>query len=365
MVKRITFVISSLSAGGAERVMSIMANYWAQKEINITLLTFNDSSERPFFELDSRIQYIPLGLTGISRNPLDGILNNFKRILALRGAIRKTNPDTVISFQDTTNIITILATRGLKIPVIVSEHNEPTVWNIGMIWNMMRRLAYPMANKVILLSERARSYYPEKVRRSAIVIPNPVQTPPTALANVDIRKPAIIAMGRFGHEKGFDILLRAFALAGEDNPDWSLTILGDGSQRRSYEDLIENLNLQGRVFMPGRVQNPYDYLKLSDIFVLSSRNECFPMVLCEAMACGVPVISFDCMTGPREIITDGVDGILVPPEDEEQLASAMSKLMGDKLTRNRMGKEGKQIIERFGVDKIMAKWEELIAETQD
>src|SRR5689334_18368128 len=122
---RLTLVISSLASGGAERVMSIMANYWAERGLSVTLLTFDDGHERPFFELDPKITHVPLDLLGASENPLRGAVNNLKRVFVLRKAIRGSKPDAVISFMDKMNVLTILAAAGLPLPVIISERTDP------------------------------------------------------------------------------------------------------------------------------------------------------------------------------------------------------------------------------------------------
>lgn len=364
MTKRITFVIASLGAGGAERVMSIMANYWIAEGNDITILTLSDSSKSVFYELEPRINYVPLGLEGNSNNKIEGLLNNIKRIYKLRHAIKASKPDVIISFLDTTNILTTLATRGLKVPIILSEHNAINKVDIGWLWSMLRARIYPMADKVVLLSERMRSYYPVSVRETAVVIPNPVlvsQNSTKDTPEVFLEKPSIMAMGRLSYEKGFDLLMRSFAMIKDDYPLWSVTILGEGDARGELEFLRNELGLEGKVHMPGLVKNPYDYLRQADIFVLSSRNEGFPVALCEAMACGSAVISFDCMTGPAEIIDNGVNGILVPPENANSLANAMAKLIVSEDDRKRLGSMACDITTRFGVEKVMQEWIDLVA----
>lgn len=340
--------------------MSVIANHWAREGVEVTMLTL--SADSPFYELDPRVSLKKLGLQGGSAGVGAGLFANIGRVRRLRGAIKESAPDAVISFIDTTNVLTILATRGLGVPVIVSEHNEPTVAPLGRAWDFLRRLTYPLADGVALLTERARGYYPKSAREKAVVIPNPVVVPAESHGGREpmVKSPAVMAMGRLSREKGFDILLRAFAKAWRSRPGWSLVILGEGPLRRELAELTSELGMEDAVKMPGLVKNPHDYLRQADIFALSSRFEGFPVSLLEAMALGAAVVSFDCMTGPREVIRDGVDGLLVPPEDEEALAEAMGRLMDAEGERRRLGEEAKRVVERYGVENVMRMWEDLL-----
>lgn len=361
---RLTLIISSLSSGGAERVMSTMANYWATKGWEITLLTFVDSTTPPFYELDSRICHIPLGVAGESPNPIIAIWNNLKRIRTLRAAIGNSKPDAVISFMDTTNAIALLATRGLNVPVVVSERNDPARRRIGRIWEQVRQWTYPFADRIVVQTKRAQNYFSSNLQARACIIPNPVLLPPKEKERLDklLGKRSLIAMGRFERQKGFDLLLQAFAKLKDLYPEWTLTILGEGTLRSDLESLCNQLGLIDRVHFPGRVKNPYKFLKQADLFVMSSRWEGFPNALCEAMACGLPVISTDCSSGPREIIRDGVDGILVPNEDVLELTAAMERLMSDEEERKRLAACAPEVTERFSLEKIMGMWEVVLKE---
>ncbi|MBD1945819.1 glycosyltransferase family 4 protein [Coleofasciculus sp. FACHB-712] len=359
---RLTLVIASLSAGGAERVMSIMANYWAAKRWKITLLTFDDGKVPPFYDLDCHVHHIRLGIARESLSLLVGIWNNLKRIQVLRAAIADSHPDVVISFIDKNNILTLLATRGLHIPVVVSERIHPAMYSIGGVWELLRQWMYPKANRVVVVTARSLSYFSAQIQSRSYVIPNPVifiNTHQTELAKL-ITKPSLIAVGRLDYQKGFDILLQAFAQLKVCYPDWTLTILGEGALRTELEALRNQLGLSNRVHLPGRVKNIYEFLKQADIFVMSSRFEGFPNALCEAMACGLPVISTDCPTGPREIIRDGVDGILVSSGDVNALAVAMNRLMSDEGERKRLAARAPDLTERFSIEKVMGMWENLV-----
>lgn len=363
--KRITLVIHSLEPGGAERVLSIMANWWAKKGREVTIITFTDAGEKSFYELASTVNIVSLSLSKKSSGVVSGLLNNVGRVAKLRRAISKSRPDVVISFIDTTNALVALACRGLGVPLILAEHNEPSMADIGRIWEAIRTITYPMADKVALLSERARGYYPERIRRKTIVIPNPVVMAPeseTGTIDASVKVPFVMSMGRLGPEKGYDLLIKAFSIIANRYPEWSLVILGEGAKRGELKNIIEELGLSGRVMMPGLVKNPYDYLKQAGLYVLSSRYEGFPVALCEAMASGTAVVSFDCKTGPREIIREGVDGILVPPGDVEKLSESIAAMIDDKKKREEYGANARQVVERFGLEKVMGVWETVIDE---
>jgi glycosyltransferase involved in cell wall biosynthesis len=174
---------------------------------------------------------------------------------------------------------------------------------------------------------------------------------------------SVVAMGRLTRQKRFDLLLRAFHQCAKKHDGWSLIILGEGEERRSLEALTSELGLRGRVSLSGLVQEPTQILKGAELFVMSSQYEGFPNALLEAMACGVAVISTDCASGPREIIRDGVNGVLVPPNDVEALASAMDRLMSNQAERQRLGANAREVTERFSIGKIMNMWDELLTHT--
>jgi glycosyltransferase involved in cell wall biosynthesis len=170
---------------------------------------------------------------------------------------------------------------------------------------------------------------------------------------------ALIAMGRLSFEKGFDMLLVAFSKAVKNCNGWKLTIWGEGDQRENLEKLIEELDLTEMVKLPGVTRNPYGKMQESDLFVLSSRFEGIPNVLCEAMACGLPVVSFNCPSGPGTIIRDGYNGVLVPPEDVDELANTLEKLMTDPGLRKSLGNQATEISSKFSVEKVGRMWEKL------
>jgi len=360
---RITLIIYSLANGGAERVMSTMANYWAVRGEDITLITIN-SMDSDFYPLDSRIRRVALDLKRDSSTNWESIKNNLIRLARLRVAIKKSNPEVIISFLDQMNVLSLVATRGLALPVIVSEHIDPRKLPPVGIWKSLRRWTYSWASIVVVLTTELREVLTEFVSNDRLrVIPNAalsMQENTDAIPQFNISSPYMVAMGRLVGQKGFDYLLEAFSRCGHD--EWSLIILGEGPERVRLEAMADQLGLGHRVHFPGKVNDPEAVLMRAELFVLSSRFEGFPMALIEAMSCGLPVVSFDCPTGPSEIIRNGHDGILVQPEDVEALAGAMNRLMEDKSERKRLGSHARDVTERFSIDKIMGLWDSTISE---
>jgi GalNAc-alpha-(1->4)-GalNAc-alpha-(1->3)-diNAcBac-PP-undecaprenol alpha-1,4-N-acetyl-D-galactosaminyltransferase len=358
---KVTLVIGGMGMGGAERVMSILANYWATHGWEVTLITLVDRSKPSFYPLDPKIQLVQLGVTGDSGNPVMAIVKIWQRVRVLRQAIIASAPDVAIGFMATSGVMSVLACWNLGIPVIVSKRIYPAMSEANRVWKLLMKWTYPFADLVVVLTKSALSFYPPDKGYRAIVLPNPVIVPPaTDLIDGLLPTPTLIAVGRLAPQKGFDLLITAFAKIQHDYPDWHLTILGEGESRLELEELRSEYQLIDRVHLPGKVTNVHDYLRQADIFVMSSRCEGFPNALCEAMACGLPVISTDCLSGPREIITDRVDGILVATEDVESLAMGLSELMSDPAKRQQLAHAAPQILERFGLEQVMSLWTDTV-----
>ena len=360
---RITLITFSRGGGGAERVISNMANYWAAHDWEVTLLTYGDGSAADVYDVHPAVACWPLGIKARSANSIEAIARNLKRLVVIRRAIKSTDPDAVISFLDRINVRTILSCLGMGLPVIVSERVDPEQHSIGLVWNFLRGLSYRYAARLITQTEDALNYFPLAMRQNGCVIPNPLSIPDNVRLDKDHnRQKVAIGMGRLAHQKGFDLLLRAFAIVARKFRDWSLVIWGDGDLRSNLESLRDQLGLKERVTFSGWTNDPFVEMLRAGLFVLSSRYEGFPNVLCEAMACGLPVVSFDCPSGPNQIIRDGVDGILVPPDDVHALAAAMERLMEDQSVRASLGSHAADVVRRFGVDRVMSMWDAVVCD---
>lgn len=357
----VTFVISSLAAGGAQKVLSFLANHWAKSGWHVTILVFSGPGEVPFFPLDPSVRYVPLALDGESSNLIEGAWNNVRRILRLRYTIREHAPKVVIAFMDQENILTTLAMQGLAVPVIVSVRIDPMLSPMGTLWRFMRAQVYPLTDYVVVPISRIGAAFSSRIQRKVTVIPNPVFPPGETEPRQASATRTIIAVGRLTRQKGFDVLMHAFARLTDRYPDWRLNILGDGPLRAELEGLRVELNLTEVVKLQGESKNIHNYLAQADLFVLSSRYEGFPNALCEAMASGLAVVATDCRTGPGEIIEDGVNGLLASPDDVVSLAGCMDRLMSGDVERKRLGANARNISERFHPQKIAEMWDSLIS----
>ncbi len=358
-------VIADLGAGGAERVLTTLANEWAKQGRQITVLTLGDGAVPPFFALDPSVRLRPLALARPSHHPLLALAHNLLRILVLRRALVAARPQVVIAFMDQTNILTLCATVGLALPVIVTEHTDPMYSSLPRPWQLLRRLTYPWAAQLIVLNASVRNYFSPRVQKKARIIPNPVVLSPATPPIHATSSPSpsiLLAMGRLVELKGFDRLLRAWAKIAPHHPDWVLEIWGAGPCYADLDALARQLELGNQLRLPGLTRDPYRIMRQADLFVATSHYEGFSLVLAEAMACGLPVVSFDCPSGPRELIRDGVDGLLVPNGNVDALALTLDNLIRNPATRQTLAALAPQVLERFSLATVMGQWEALIEE---
>ncbi|MFH1265875.1 MAG: glycosyltransferase, partial [Planctomycetota bacterium] len=275
---RIAMVISSLSAGGAERVLVLLSKGLAALGHRVSVVTVF-GEEDDFYTLPEGVDRVALDLGKTTRTPVEKITVNAGRLSSLRRALRRIGPDVVISFMPETNVLVLLAGLRTKAPVIATEHADPRKEWTNRTWKGLRRLAYRLASRVVSVSEGVDAYFSWLPKARRAVIPNPI-----SLAELDapageplaLAWPrAVAAMGRLEPEKGFDLLIDAFARLAAGFPDWGLVILGEGSERGRLESLAAGYGLRERVELPGVLEDPFSTLKRADLFVLSSRSEGF------------------------------------------------------------------------------------------
>lgn len=361
----VTLTISSMQCGGAERCMAVLADRLVRRGYTVTLLTY--PSEKPdFFSLPDAVRRITYSNTINTESKWFDLLSHIKKLTVIRKTLLNTNPDIVISFIDVHNIFVLASLLGTKIPAIVQEHSDPPHYPLNRRWQYLRRLVYPCAAAVVVMTDEilqwCHRFWP---RWNAVIIPNGVIPP--VVNGADNADPKtvyhIVSMGRLSEEKRFSILIDTFARIAGRYPNWNLIIYGDGECRESLESQIDRLCLRERIRLPGAVADSGAAFSHADLFVLTSRVESFGLVLTEAMSYGLPAIAFDCPSGPRHIVRHNLDGLLVENGNIEQLRAAMEKIMNDESLRKHMGERAKEVVERFSVERMMNQWEALIRTT--
>lgn len=366
------FFIHSMRSGGAERVTANLSNFWAKKGWQITIVSLV-ACEHDFYTLHSSVRRISLDMDNESTHPVAAVKNNLQRIFALYRVLREIRPNVAIGMMPSAGVLLVLTSLFLpKVVTITSERSYPPMLPLGRIWQKLRQWTYPKAAKVTMLTSEGLVWLNDKIPNAkGVVIPNPIPYPlpifdPKILpySVIDSNRKLLLAVGRFSEEKCFDLLLNVYSRLFHTNPKWDLVILGEGPLRQDLEYQIIKLRLQGRVYLPGRVGNVSDWYKRSDIYVMSSRFEGFPNTLGEAMAHGCAVVSFDCDTGPRDIIRNEVDGFLVPNGNINAMEIALSRLMIDDNLRQQFSQRAIEIRDRYSMERVTSMWESLFLEVR-
>lgn len=364
----VAIVVPSMMSGGAERVAASLANAWAARgrAVGLISLTSQDSDS---YLLDRRVRRVALALASPSAGVAEALWANVRRVRALRRALARLRPDAILALTTIAGVLAILAARGLGRPVVVSERTYPPMSPLRAPWDLLRGLTYPAARRVSMQTSEGMSWLRRRIPRArGIVIPNAATYPLPAgrpvLPPAEVVPPGarlLLAVGRLSPEKQLDRAVAAFARIAPALTSWQLVILGDGPERASLERQVAVLGLGRRVTLPGRVGNVGDWYARADLYVLSSRYEGFPNTLVEAMAHGCPAVSYDCDTGPRDIVSHEVDGLLVsPPGDVAALAVALGRLMGDPAERARLAARAGDVRTRFSSDRILSMWDEAL-----
>lgn len=359
---RITIVVPALGAGGTEHVVTLVANHWSRQGHEVTIITFEPPTAVAYYSIDPQIDIWRLGGAGRPKSKLHSGLMAFRRMRRLAAALRASRPTFILSFLTRTNVLTLLAGMRLGMPIIVSERNNPELQPFGRGWRWLQQRLYPRAFGLVTMTRGALETFPTAMRRRGWVVPNAFDLPPGW--NNRREDTVLTAVGRLTHQKGFDLLLEAFAKIAPDLPEWHLRIWGEGEERASLEAQRDRLGLADRVSLPGVTARPGEWVETADVFVLSSRYEGWGIVLLEAMAAGIPAVSFRCQWGPEEMIRDGEDGILVERENIDALAEALRKIMKDPLLRYHLGRSAEQSAGRFTQQRVLAEWDTVAAAVQ-
>jgi GalNAc-alpha-(1->4)-GalNAc-alpha-(1->3)-diNAcBac-PP-undecaprenol alpha-1,4-N-acetyl-D-galactosaminyltransferase len=345
----IALVIPSMGPGGMERVMSELAGYFSrQSDLDVHLVLYGINRD-VFYALPQNI---------VIHKP-DFVFDNSLRfrstletLLFLRKTISHLQPHVVMSFGEYWNSFVLLSLVGLNYPVYVSDRCQPDK-SLGLLHDILRRLLYRRAQGVIVQTEKAKVIYSAFIRQQKIrVIGNPIRS--RDVFAVVQKENIVLTVGRLIQSKHHDELIRLFVSIGQ--PGWKLVIVGGDALKQQnmlrLKCLIDELGAGSTVELAGNRADVEQYYYKSKIFAFTSSSEGFPNVIGEAMAAGLPVVSFDCVAGPSDMLTDGVDGFLVPLFDYVCFKRKLKLLMDNKEMSARMGEKARENIEQYSVDGI-------------
>ncbi len=357
---RVTVVIAGLGGGGAERVCVNLVNAWAAAGREVTLLTH--SLNPSVYPLDARVERrevtatstdAPLILDGLRDVHCPELAGEIELLAALRAAVLATQPDVVVSHMDLTNVRVIAALHATGIPVVACEHTDASRVSLGA-WDRARGALYKRA-RVVVTSHDATTQWLRVRGIAAKTIPNAL-VPPAVSVQRNGRK-RLVTLGRLAPEKRIDMLIRAFERVAQDLPEWDLDVYGDGPLRGELSRVAERV---GRVSIHGFTHEPYAALASADLYASASCVEGFGNAIWEALACGVPVVAMDCGAPVRTLVRDGVDGRIVHGS-EHALSVVLGELMRDDAARERLAVRAAEAKERYALETVLRKWDEVLA----
>jgi len=353
---KITFVISAMNGGGAERVLATLANRYVQQGDEITILMV--AGDESAYPLDEKVNILSIGQPSHG-NPLVQV----KRLWAMRRYFKQHRDDVLVSFGTEINLFTIISSLGLKNKVIVSERNDPN--KCGYKW--IRNVVYSLCKGFVFQTEDARKCFSDKIQKNGVVIPNPIrkQLPEPFLSGATDdgqREKKIAAVGRLEPQKNHRLLLNAFLGFHKTYPEWELHIFGKGKLEQELKQQARELGIEKKVIFEGFRSDILETIRSYGMYVLSSDYEGISNSLMEAMAMGLPCISTDCPIGGSALcIKDGENGLLVPVGDVVELQMAMEKLAGDEELAEKIGKNAVAVRDTFAEEVIAEMWYEYIA----
>lgn len=351
-MKKVIFVNSSLTDGGSERVMTLLANHIANNGYDVTMILVRNKIRT--YKLDKKINCIQLEYKYNSK-----IYILFSRIFKLRKIFKNINADTIISFMVDINCFTILANIGLKNKIIISERANPYVRK-KVFTKLGEKILYPLVDIIVFQTEMVRNYYNKKINKKGVVIPNPI--------NIDLnncktrnREKTVIAVGRFTSQKNFKMLIDAFNKFSEKYYDYRLFIYGDGPLKNELSIYANNLESREKIFFPGYKSNINEIMCNSGMYVSSSDFEGISNSMLEAMALGLPTICTDCpVGGARMVIKDGINGVLVPVGNADKLYNAMIKIASEVEFAENISREAIKVKDTFSYTIIGRIWMDII-----
>lgn len=355
---KIAFLIYSLNSGGAERVVSNLANELIDF-FDITIIVFYKCE--PFYKLDERIVVTHCLESKTSKfSAIKNFTNHFKLFFSFLRILKKKDINLFIGFMTTSNIYACLASKVSGTPCIISERIHPDHRQLSKFWDWTRKATYRFANVLVVQTESIKTYFESFVRPEKItIIKNPLATDLiNKRKSYNHRENIILHVGSLAKQKNQDLLINAFSNV--DNEDWRVILIGEGELRNDYQSLINSLNLERKVILEGKISNIEDYYNMASIFVFTSRYEGFPNALTEAMYFGLPCISTDCPSGPSEIINSGENGFLIPVGNQGVLEDKLKILMNDRELRMKFSENSIKRTNEFNPETISNHWLNLI-----
>ncbi len=348
---KIMFVVLSLGKGGAERVVSVLANSFVDLHHEV-VMTFTSNHNISYdISKQIKIKYLE-DEWNINQNALRRV---FRRILAIRKAVQSEKPDIVISFLSLVNMETAIALKNCNVPLIVSERSNPSVVPSDRMRRFLRRIVYRRPNGFVFQTEQARQCFSQRIQKKSAIILNPL---PKELPMVfsGERTKRIVSVGRLVNEKNYPLLLEAFKKFHQLKPEYTLEIYGEGDQEGKLRKIIQEETLSDHVRLMGYCRDVHEKINDASMFVMSSNYEGLPNALMEAMAQGLPCISTDCPCGgPRSLIENRVNALLVKVGDAEGLTKAMIDVLDDPSCKD-LGKKAQDLRKIAETSVIVDQW---------
>lgn len=347
MNKQKIFIINNgLSGGGTERASVSLANHFEELGYKVFVLALYKSKH--FFKLNNDIIFYE---PDFDRDNLNRYLYVLKMILFVRKQIKLIKPDTILAFNEWTNPFIVIATRGLGIPLYLSDRMNPLA-KLPFLSEKLKQFFYKKADGIIAQTGFAKGIIQKNTGASNIVV---IHNPVNVIEKVNCeQKKRIVTVGRLANVKGHKILIEAFAKVIDKS--WELSIVGDGDERFNLENLAVKLKIRNRVFFHGHLHDFSLQLSEAQIFVLPSFKEGFPNALIEAMSVPLACISSDFFVGQNEIINAGINGILFEPGNIDELANALNRLISDEKLRNKISENAFKVREELEFKKIAQKY---------